>query len=128
MLKLLTNLECYCPQYVGKKDILISCDKIIKICMTGELSQNNIISNIIPCDGLLAFPGLIDQHVHIIGGGGEEGPISRIKEIEFEDIIMAGVTSLVGVLGVDSFTRSLGNLLAKARGLEVQGLTTFIYR
>jgi len=127
MLRLLTGLKCYCPQYIGEKDLLISYDKIIKICNPNELSQSNIISSVINCEGLLAFPGLIDQHVHIIGGGGEEGAISRIKEIEFEDIIAAGVTTVVGVLGADSYTRSLENLLAKARGLEGEGLTTFIY-
>lgn len=34
---------------------------------------------------------------------------------------------MVGCLGTDSVTRSHGNLIAKARGLEEEGITTFVY-
>lgn len=126
MLTLLKNAECYAPEYLGKKDIVIACDKIYKI-VNPQSQSYGLIENVIECGGLKAFPGIIDQHVHIIGGGGEEGFESRIPEIEFNEIIDGGVTTLVGVLGIDSFTRSLENLLAKARALDEQGLTTFIY-
>ena len=75
----------------------------------------------------LVCPGIIDQHVHITGGGGEQGPISRIPEIMFSELVEAGVTTVVGVLGFDSITRSVAGLLAKARGLEAEGITTYIY-
>jgi beta-aspartyl-dipeptidase (metallo-type) len=86
-----------------------------------------LIDTIYECNGKLAIPGLIDQHIHITGGGGEKGPASRITEIASEEVLQAGVTTLVGVLGADSYTRSLENLLAKAKGLEAQGVTTYIY-
>lgn len=127
MLTLLKGLECYCPSYIGKKDILIAGDKIFRILKDNELVENCLITNTISCNGLFAFPGIIDQHVHIIGGGGEDGFMSRIPEIEFNDIIMAGVTTLVGLLGADGYIRSLKNLLAKARDLQSQGITAFIY-
>lgn len=128
MITLLKNIACFTPQYIGKRDILIAGKKIYKITEPNRINEKNtLIRTVIPCDGLLAFPGIIDQHVHIIGGGGEDGFTSRIPEITFEDIIQSGVTTLVGVLGVDSCTRSLGSLLAKARALEEQGLTTYIY-
>lgn len=79
------------------------------------------------CGGLVAYPGLIDQHVHIIGGGGEQGFDSRVGEIQFEDILSAGITTLVGLLGTDDCTKSLEALLAKAKSLEHQGITTFLY-
>jgi beta-aspartyl-dipeptidase (metallo-type) len=127
MFTLLKNLECYCPRYCGKNDILISYDKIIKIQPEIGLEESNYIENVILCDGLLAFPGIIDQHVHILGGGGEQGFISRVGEIDIDDIFAAGVTTLVGLLGADGLTKSLESLLAKAKSLESQGLTTFIY-
>ncbi len=34
---------------------------------------------------------------------------------------------MVGVLGFDSITRNIAGLLAKARGLEAEGITTYIY-
>lgn len=127
MLTLLKNIECYCPQYIGQRNILIACDKIYKI-QTVDLSiDTSLIDNIMDCDGLMAFPGIIDQHVHIVGGGGEEGFVSRIPEIDFHNIILAGVSTLVGLLGIDSYTKSLESLLAKSRALEQQGLTTYIY-
>lgn len=127
MLTLLKNLECFTPQYRGKKDILIVCGKIHKIQQAGKIQDSPLIDKTFDCDGLLAFPGLIDQHVHIIGGGGEEGFASRVGEIDIRDILMAGVTTLVGLLGTDGCTRSLEALYAKAKGLEIQGITTYIY-
>ncbi|MBC7765097.1 MAG: hypothetical protein H7Y41_01335 [Hyphomonadaceae bacterium] len=69
MLTLLKDIACYCPKLIGKKDILLVHDKIYKITNPGEIPHNPLITQVIPCDGLLAFPGLIDQHVHIVGGG-----------------------------------------------------------
>ncbi|MCH3907081.1 MAG: amidohydrolase family protein [Sphaerochaeta sp.] len=34
---------------------------------------------VIDLEGRDVIPGLIDQHVHIIGGGGEDGPESRVQ-------------------------------------------------
>ena len=79
------------------------------------------------CSDKIICPGFIDQHIHIIGGGGEGGLASRIPEIMLSKIVSAGITTVVGVLGFDSITRSLKGLLAKARALEEEGLNTFIY-
>lgn len=125
MITLLKDLDCFCPKHVGKKDILIVENKIHRIA--DFIETNDLIENRISCSGLLAFPGIIDQHVHIIGGGGESGFESRIPEIEFRDIILSGESTIVGLLGADDQTKGLKSLLAKARALENQGLTTFIY-
>lgn len=125
MITLLKNQDCFCPEHIGKKDILIVGDKIYKIA--DSIEKNNLIENTISCSELLAFPGIIDQHVHMTGGGGENGFESRIPEIEFEDVAKSGVTTAVGLLGADDQTKDLKSLLAKARALENQGLTTFIY-
>ncbi len=127
MITLLKNIECYCPVYVGKKDILIARDKIYKILEPGFFKADGKIENIIYCDGLAAFPGIMDGHVHIIGGGGEGGFTSRIGEVHINDILQAGVTTVVGLLGADNQTKHLSSLLAKAKALESQGITTFIY-
>lgn len=126
MFILLTGGHCFVPEDIGIKDILVCADKICLI-------QDKIIPDsqwkieIIDCRDCLVCPGLIDGHVHITGGGGEQGPASRVPELAFSEIVEAGVTSLVGVLGFDSISRSISGLLAKARGLEAEGVTTFIY-
>lgn len=127
MLTLLKNAVIGPCSQKEKKDILIAGDKICKISPAGALSNEKIADLIISCDGLFAYPGIIDQHVHIAGGGGEQGFESRTAEISINDILMAGVTAVVGLLGADGYTRCLENLLAKAKALETQGITTFIY-
>ncbi len=127
MLTLLKNIECFCPRHCGKKDILIASDKICKITPPDELYEPKLIENIVSCKNLLGFPGLIDQHAHITGGGGEEGFQSRASEADARDILAAGVTTVVGLLGADGLTRSLENLYAKAKELEARGITTYIY-
>lgn len=77
--------------------------------------------------GADVLPGLVDQHVHIAGGGGEGGPGSDTPPIRLADLTTAGVTTVVGLLGTDGTTRSVQGLLAKARGLVAEGLTAFVY-
>ncbi|WP_461246857.1 beta-aspartyl-peptidase [Treponema sp. R6D11] len=127
MITLLKNLKCYAPEYIGKKNILIAQNKIFKIFEDNVKEDFGNLVNIIDCDGLLAFPGIIDSHVHIIGGGGEKGFASRIDEIKFQDIVSSGVTTVVGLLGADDVTKNMISMLAKSKGLEEQGITTYIY-
>lgn len=126
MFILLKNGDCYTPESIGKKDILIAFDKVYKI--DDKISKDKLFDvDVIDCTDKIIIPGLIDQHVHILGGGGEGGPISRIPEIQLSEIIKSGVTTIVGTLGVDSVTRSVSNLLAKANALEAEGITTYVY-
>lgn len=126
MFKLFKNGTCYDPEFIGKKDILVVQNKIYKINDYIEVTDLFDVE-VIECSDRIICPGFIDQHVHIIGGGGEEGAGSRIPEIMLSDIIGAGVTTVVGVLGVDSITRNIAGLLTKARALEEEGLNTHIY-
>ena len=125
MLTIIKNIFCYAPEPLGLRDIFIAGEKIYKISPPGLIDCPH--ATLIDGEGCSAFPGIIDGHVHIIGGGGEEGPQSRIGEIDAKEILMAGVTTLVGLLGADDQTKSLFALLAKARALEAEGITTYIY-
>ncbi len=126
MLKLLKGCHCYVPEDIGIKDILVVGGKIFKI---DENIPVDVIYDVrvIDCQQNITCPGFIDQHVHILGGGGEEGPVSRIPEIGLSELTTAGVTTVVGVLGVDSLTRSVAELLAKAHALQIEGVNTYIY-
>ncbi len=74
------------------------------------------------------IPGLIDNHVHITGGGGEGSFKTRVPEITLSKLIEGGITTVVGLLGTDGITRSVENLVAKAKALKEEGgyLYTFI--
>ena len=125
MITLLKNIELYSPSYIGRKDILI-CDKKIaaidKNITISELSGLYIYDG----NGQLAVPGFVDGHVHITGGGGEGGFETRTPEITEDDMISAGVNSVIGVRGTDGFTRSMENLVAKAKSIRKKGLSCWI--
>jgi len=127
MLKLIRNCDVYTPQHIGKKDILICNDKILKIDESISFDISGIELEEIDGSDFKAVPGFIDQHVHFTGGGGEGGPVTRTPEIYLSDLTTAGITTAVGLLGTDGISRSMEALLAKARALELEGLTTFIY-
>ena len=122
MIRLIKGAEIYAPQYQGKQDILICGGKIAKIAPSIDLTGNCDIE-LIDADGCKAVPGFIDVHVHITGGGGEQGPASRVPESQISQFISSGVTTCVGLLGTDGITRSLPNLLAKCRALNEEGIT-----
>lgn len=126
MFKLVRNAEVYQPKYEGKKDILICSSKIIKVADSIDLPAC-LEAKIIDGNGFKAVPGFIDQHVHISGGGGEGGPATRTPDIKISELTTAGITTAVGVLGTDGITRSMEALLVKAKALEDEGITTFVY-
>ena len=80
MLKLWKNCDIYAPAHLGKRDILIMGGKIWKI--EADLSAWEAFPEIEVLDlaGRTVCPGLIDLHVHVTGGGGEQGPASRTPE------------------------------------------------
>ncbi|MDU4960357.1 MAG: beta-aspartyl-peptidase [Sporomusaceae bacterium] len=123
----LKNCDVYAPQHLGHQDILIIGDKIAKIAPRLDLCTAVFPVEVIDVDGGKVVPGFIDPHVHMIGGGGEAGFYSRVPEIMLSGIVSAGITTLVGVLGTDGTTRHLESLLAKARGLETEGVTTYMF-
>jgi len=126
MITLFKNVNVYSPDFLGTKDVLISGAKIFKIA--DDLSTFSMPDvQVIDGTGKLLVPGFVDSLVHITGGGGEGGFSTRTPEMHVEDAIKGGVTTLVGVLGTDSITRSLENLLAKAYALEEQGLNVYCY-
>ena len=116
----------YTPAFIGKKDILIVYDRIglIDDAIDTEIFPELEVVN---AEGKLVLPGFVDQHVHITGGGGEGGFATRISPLHISDLVQCGVTTVVGILGTDGITRSLEDLYAKAKGLEEEGISTYIY-
>ncbi|KZZ84228.1 beta-aspartyl-peptidase [Bacillus sp. SJS] len=127
MLKLIKNGELYAPEYLGKKDVITAGGKIAFIKEPGFSFPSEYLSETIDADGQAVFPGFIDSHVHIMGGGGEGGYKTRTPELQLSSAIKGGVTAIVGVIGTDGTTRTMSALLAKARALEEEGISCYVH-
>jgi beta-aspartyl-dipeptidase (metallo-type) len=127
MVTLLRGGDVYAPSPLGKRDILILGSKIAAVSDPGKIHITGLPVLEEDASNKIVIPGFIDSHVHILGGGGEGGPATRAPEITLQDIITSGVTTVIGCLGTDGTTRHMESLLAKARGLEMEGVTTYIF-
>ena len=120
---LIRNVALYDPAPRGVQDILMINGGVAAVGSHLDPQIPGIRE--IDGTGKTAVPGFVDQHVHVTGGGGEGGFHSRTPELMLSNVIKAGVTTLVGVLGTDSFTRSVENLVAKTKALKNEGITAY---
>ncbi len=121
---LIKNIEVYSPKLLGVKDVLITGDKIYKIEDKIDI-VDDLLEEIIDGSGKKLVPGFIDSHVHVCGGGGEGGFKTRTPEIALSNIVCAGVTTVIGVIGTDGTTRTMTNLIAKTKGLREEGVSAY---
>ncbi len=125
---LIKKTDIYAPEFFGKTDILIGGGKILAIgndLIDHTLSKLDV--EIIDGSGLKTIPGLIDGHVHIAGSGGEGGPSTRTPELQLSQMLRAGVTSVIGLLGTDGMTRNLEGVLMKVKSLRAEGVSAWMY-
>jgi beta-aspartyl-dipeptidase (metallo-type) len=121
---LIKNAVVYSPGLLGKKDILVAGGKIVAI--EDEIDAGSL-AEVIDASGKKAMPGLIDAHVHIAGAGGEGGPSTRTPEMPLSFMLDGGITTVVGCLGTDGFTRSLEAVLMKVKSLKAEGVSAWMY-
>lgn len=117
----------FAPEDLGIKDVLVAGGKVCGLAEAGAVRVAGAEAEVVDAAGLFVVPGLVDSHVHILGGGGEGGPATRAPEIRVEDIAAHGVTTVIGCLGTDGVTRHMESLLAKARALDLEGVSTWIF-
>lgn len=127
MIKIIKNVHVFAPEDLGIKDVLVVSNKIAKIAERIDMNTDADILEIIDGKDKCLIPGLIDGHVHILGGGGEGGYKTRTPELVFSDLVKGGVTTVVGCLGTDGVARSMESLVAKAYAIREEGVSAFIY-
>lgn len=121
---LIKNIHLYTPDDMGMSDILVCGEKIAAIGR--DIAPTGITVNVIDGGGMTAMPGLIDQHVHIIGGGGQTGYFSLAPEVPLSKLIECGTTTVVGLLGTDGFVKTLPQLYAKTKALCQDGISAYM--
>ena len=121
---LVKNAEVYAPEYIGKKDILICGEKIELIL--DEIANLPLEHEVIDGTDMILAPGIIDQHVHVTGGGGEGSFHTRTPELQLSELVEGGITTVVGLLGTDGLTRSVENLYAKIMALNEEGVSAYM--
>ena len=126
MIRLLKNAHVYAPEDLGVRDILIAGEKILRVGENIQGYDGLPDVDVVDLSGKTAVPGYIDLHEHITGGGGEQGPTTRVPELELSEVIRSGVTTVLGLLGTDGITRSQENLLAKCKAFNELGITCFM--
>jgi len=127
LITVVKNINVYAPEFLGKKNVVIISDKFEGIYDELNIPENFIDINIIDGTGKIMFPGFIDCHVHLIGGGGEGGFTTRTPELKFSDLTTAGITTVVGCLGTDNVCRSMTSLIAKTKALKEEGISAYCY-
>ena len=125
MFTLLTNARVFAPEDLGKQSVLLYGDKIV--CIENAPPALPFPVTIVDCNGKWLVPGFIDQHVHLIGGGGEAGFASRTPACSLTRLIAAGITTVVGVLGTDGISRSPKDLYANVQALNLEGIRAFMH-
>jgi beta-aspartyl-dipeptidase (metallo-type) len=127
MFTLIKNANLFSPKPHGITHILVAGETIAYVGSKLPSLDASLDISILDVQGAAVIPGIIDAHAHITGGGGETGPSSRVPPVFLSEFTLAGVTSVVGVLGTDDLTRNTQTLVTQAYGLREEGLSAWCH-
>jgi len=127
MLTLIKNADIYSPEPMGIGHLLLGGGKVLYVGRQLPAVDASLLAETMDLEGAPLIPGLIDCHVHVTGGGGEDGFSTQAPPVPLSQFTRHGVTSVVGLLGTDDETRSTANLLARVRALREEGLSAWCW-
>ncbi len=129
MLTLIRNGVLHTPAPAGNQSVLLVGEHVGLLGAVDEsaLAALGLPLEVVDARGGLVIPGFVDPHEHLIGAGGEQGFATRRPEVSVEQLLLAGITTVVGCLGTDGSTRHLGALVGKVQQLVAQGVSAFLY-
>jgi beta-aspartyl-dipeptidase (metallo-type) len=126
-LTLLRDADVYAPAPLGRLHLLVGGGRVLWMGDEFPALPPAIPVDEVDLGGARLVPGLVDGHAHLTGGGGEAGPHTRVPPVPLSRFTRAGVTTVVGVLGTDDLIRTPGEVVAAARGLEVEGISAWCH-
>lgn len=127
MLTLIENANIFAPEPLGIGTVLLAGNRILQAGPGLADIGPGLIGERIDLRGQALIPGLIDCHVHVTGGGGEDGFSTQAPAVPLSQFTLNGVTAVVGLLGTDDETRGTAGLLARTRALREEGLSAWCW-
>ena len=127
MLRLLKNADLFAPQAQGICHLLTGGGRLLYCGTDVPEVDPRLLIETIDLQGAPVVPGLIDGHVHVTGGGGEDGFSTQAPVVPLSQFTRNGVTSVIGLLGTDDETRTTAGLVARTRALREEGLSAWCW-
>ncbi|KAA9131577.1 beta-aspartyl-peptidase [Marinihelvus fidelis] len=127
MLSLIENADLYAPEARGICHLLVGAGRVLHVDRERIDVDARLLAERLDLQGAPLVPGLVDAHVHVTGGGGEDGFSTQAMPVPLSAYTAHGVTSVVGLLGTDDETRSTASLLARTRALREEGLSAWCW-
>jgi beta-aspartyl-dipeptidase (metallo-type) len=123
-IKVLRCSQVLAPHVLGARDLVIAGGRIVAVAEPGiEISGLDV--QILDLRALTVVPGFIDNHVHVLGGGGGLGFGSRAPELQTSQLTRAGITTVIGMLGFDATSKDMRALVAKTKAFKEDGISAY---
>ena len=128
---LIRNADVYAPRALGVQSLLLGGGKVLWMGPGLDLPELPTAlragASVLDLHGGPLIPGLIDGHVHVTGGGGEDGFRTRVPPLALTRLTTSGITTVIGLLGTDDVARGPRELLATLYALREEGLNAWGY-
>ncbi len=121
---IIRNANIYAPRALGLRDIVIQDEQILMLAEPG-VTVGDLPYEEYDAAGRAVSPGFIDNHVHVLGGGGGLGFRSRVPELQTSQLTRVGTTGVIGMLGFDQSTKNMRALVGKTKAFNEDGMSAW---
>ena len=112
------------PDALGARDLVVAGERIVAVAEPG-VEIVGLEAQLLDLRALSVAPGFIDNHVHVLGGGGGLGFASRAPELQTSQLTRAGITTVIGMLGFDATSKDMRALVAKTKAFKEDGISAY---